>query len=116
MASKIATDVFNGLTNVFPNEIITPEYYIRYKGNRLFFDYYIRGLGVLIECQGEQHYKFVKHFHGTVDNFRRAKKRDNLKIEFAEENNLTLVFFYDKLDKIDEALILKRIHEAQLNG
>lgn len=111
--SKIAEDVLHSLKDLFPFETIVEEEYVRFKGQPLFFDYYLRGMKILIECQGQQHSKFTKHFHGDINGFRSSKKRDNLKIEYAEEKDLTLVYFYDKIDKITNELVLNRIHEAQ---
>ena len=111
--SKIADDVYNCLKDLFPWETIVCEHYIRFHGQQLFFDYYLKGMKILIECQGEQHDKFVAHFHKTIENFRSSKKRDNLKIEYCEENDLTLVYFYDKIDAIENELVLDRISEAQ---
>ena len=111
--SKIADDVLYCIKSLFPYETIIEEEYIRFKGQQLFFDYYLKGMKILIECQGQQHDKFTKHFHKTIENFRASKKRDNLKVEYCEENDLTLVFFYDIIDKIDNELVLDRISSAQ---
>ena len=110
--SKIADDVFNILQQEFPFTYIEKEYYINYKNTRLLFDFYIRNLGILIECQGRQHTEFVKHFHGQVENFYAQKRRDNLKEEYCEENDLTLVLFFDTIDTINKEVVLNRIYEA----
>ena len=110
--SKIADDTYTVLKKLFPFESILPEYYVRYKNTRLFFDFYVKSLNFFLECDGEQHFKFVKHFHGSLENFYACKRRDNLKLEYCEENNLTLVRVYDKIDKISEKLILERIYGA----
>ena len=112
--SRIADEVYDLLKVIFPNSTIVKEHYIRYKGVRLFFDIYLRDLNILIEVQGRQHSQFVKHFHGSIDNFRAQKHRDNLKKEFIQENpKLCLVYFYDEGDIITKKLILWRIYEAQ---
>lgn len=110
--SKIADDVCERVKRLFPYETIIFEHYVYYKNAKLFFDLYIKSLNILIEVQGEQHFKFVKHFHATKENFYAQKRRDNYKVEYSEENNLTLVLFYDKVDKITDELILTRIYEA----
>jgi len=91
------------------------EHYVRYKGARLFFDFYIKELGVFIEVQGRQHVKFVKHFHGSIENFYAQKKRDNLKIEYVQEQDMSLVRVYDT-EKITTELLLAKIDEAMENG
>lgn len=113
MSSKIANDTYNTLKEIFPYNRIIKEHYIYYKNTRLFFDFYIPELLLLFECQGIQHLKYIKHFHGSVENFRSQKKRDNLKVEYVEGNLLTLVLLYDKIDKITVDLVLERIIEAQ---
>jgi len=110
--SKIADATYVALKNLYSFDKIEKEYYINYKNTRLFFDFFIRSLQVLVECDGEQHYKYVSHFHNTIEDFYAQRRRDNLKIEYCEENNLTLVRFYDKKDTITEQLILNRIYEA----
>lgn len=111
--SKLAEDVLYCLRELFPFETIVEEEYVRFQGQQLFFDYYLKGMKILIECQGQQHGKFTKHFHGDIAGFRASKKRDNLKIAYCEENDLTLVFFYDTIDVINNELVLDRIMEAQ---
>ena len=110
--SKIAEDVYSGIKSLFPHETIIPEHYVYYKNNKLFFDFYLKGLGICIECQGRQHFEFVKHFHADKETFYAQKSRDNLKVDYCIDNNLTLVYFYDQVDKITNDLILNRIYEA----
>jgi len=98
-----------------PHRRIFLEEYVNYKGKRLFFDFYIKEHSVYIECQGAQHTKFVKHFHGTIENFRAQKFRDNLKIEYVQENNMSLVRVYDTED-ITEELLLFKINKAMECG
>jgi hypothetical protein len=66
---------------------------------------------LLVECQGQQHVKFVKHFHGTAENFRSQKFRDNLKIEYVQENNLYLIRLYEN-EEITKDLILDKTNRA----
>jgi len=110
--SKIADDVYNILKEEFQFTYIEKEYYVRFKNTQLFFDFYIKELGLLFECQGRQHTEFVKHFHGDVSNFYAQKRRDSLKVEYCEENDLTLVLLFDTIDSIDNELVLNRIYEA----
>lgn len=113
MTSKIAEEVYKMLKELFPYHNIEKEYYVFYKGSRLFFDFYISSLSLCFEIQGEQHFKYCRHFHGSIESFKAQKFRDNLKVEYVEENYpLTIVYFYDKIDKITEELILERIYEA----
>ncbi len=110
--SKIAEDTVSMIKQVFPHETFIEEYYVNYKGQRLFFDLYIKSLNVLVEIQGQQHFNYVSHFHASRESFFAQKRRDNLKIEYCELNNKSLVFFYDKKDKITGKLVIQRIYEA----
>lgn len=112
--SATAKKVLSILKEVFPaNPLkrIIQEYYVLYKNERLYFDFYIRELGVFIEVQGRQHVKFVKHFHGDADGFKRQKLRDNLKIQYVQENNFSLARIYDTED-VDRDLVLRKIKNA----
>lgn len=110
--SKQADEVYNILKELFPYNIILKEHYLYYKGTRLFFDYFIKDLGIFIEVQGRQHEKFVKHFHGDKKGYLNHKNRDNLKLQYIEEHErycLARIFYNEKIDK---KFVLKRIHEA----
>lgn len=109
--SKIANDIYKILDEMFPRlsaPRITKEIYIRYKGQKLFFDFFIKELGVYIEVQGRQHTEFVKHFHGEKEAFQAQKIRDNLKIQYVEENAQCLIRFNFN-EKITKALVHKKI-------
>lgn len=111
--SKLSDEVYDKFKEWYPHFTIKKEYYVNYKGNRLFFDFFIKELNLLIECQGQQHYKFNKHFHGDRATFMDSKARDNLKIEYAEENRMALMpIRYD--DKIEYGLMQSNIMKAIL--
>lgn len=87
------------------------EHYINYNGTRLFFDFYIKKLSVLVEVQGQQHTKFVSHFHADRKAFLLQKERDNLKRIWCEENEHYLVRInYD--EDITEELVMEKISKA----
>jgi len=110
--SAIANKVYDLIKELFPYNTIVKEHYINYKGTRLFFDFIIKDLGVYIEVHGRQHFEYVKHFHETKEKFLGQKKRDNLKIEYIQENEkLCLARFYDG-EKLDKEKVLQRINEA----
>lgn len=79
------------LKEVFPNYRIVAQHSVYYMGNQLFFDFFIPALNVLIECQGEQHYKFVPHFHGMQSEYKDSEKRDQLKREWAKQEKIPLL-------------------------
>lgn len=112
--SILSTQVHSILNELFPanpHKRIFCEHYVRYKSQKLFFDFYIKDLKVLLECQGEQHFKYVQHFHGDKSAFMKHKERDNLKIEYVQKNNLYLVVLnFD--EEITKELILDKINKA----
>ncbi len=110
--SKQADKVYNILKELFPHNIILKEHYLYYKGTRLFFDYFIKDLGIFIEVQGRQHTEFVKHFHGNKKGYLNHKNRDNLKIQYVEEHErycLARIFYNEKVSK---KAVLKKIKAA----
>lgn len=62
--------------------------------NLLRFDFAIfkqNQLICLIEYDGEQHFKFVKHFHKNVFNFKKAKEWDRRKNKYCLIHNIPLI-------------------------
>lgn len=54
------------------------------------FDFYIPSRKSLIEVQGEQHFKFTKHFFKKREDFLKAQERDRIKIAYAAANEIPL--------------------------
>ena len=104
------------LKELFPYYRIVDEYFVSYKGNKLYFDFYIPELNILVEVQGQQHYNFVEHFHGTALGFTQSKKRDRLKLDYAEEHELQVVCIDSKLvKKLTSKLLLRLLHGDYLD-
>lgn len=57
----------------------------------LYLDFYIPLLKKAIEVHGEQHYKFVAHFHNNAMGFIRHKKRDKEKQEWCLLNDIEYI-------------------------
>ena len=112
--SRIADTVGKILEDMFPKLMgprVRKEIYVPFKGQRLYFDFFIKEIGVYVEVQGRQHTEFVKHFHGDKEAFKAQKMRDNLKRQYVEENGECLVRFnYD--EKITKALVKKKINKV----
>jgi hypothetical protein len=109
--SAMSKKIYRMLKELFPLNVVLKEHYVNYKGTKLFFDFYIKDLGVLIEVQGEQHSRFIKHFHEDKEGFSGQKKRDNLKLEYAEDKEIAFIQInYD--EKISDELILNKIFLA----
>jgi len=54
------------------------------------FDFYLPDLNICIEYNGEQHYKYNNHFGGK-NIFKKQQKRDEIKNNFCENNNINLL-------------------------
>jgi hypothetical protein len=112
--SKLSDNVYVALKKVFPHNVIIKEHYVSFKGTRLFFDFFIKDLGVLVEAQGRQHTEFIQHFHVDRDGFMAAKRRDNLKHEYCEKEGLVLVSFDDD-DVLSESNLLNKIWSKMIS-
>jgi hypothetical protein len=57
---------------------------------KLPFDFYLPNYNICIEFNGEQHYKPIKWFGGekTLEGI---KKRDKIKMEYCQNNNIPLI-------------------------
>ena len=72
------------------------------------YDFYLPDYNLLIECQGEQHERFIRGFHETEESFEKQLEHDRRKREYAKKNNIDLleIWYYD-MDSIEEILIEK---------
>ena len=72
----------------------------------LSYDFYLPDYNLLIECQGEQHKRFVKGFHETKKDFEKQLEHDKRKREYAKEHNINLleIWYYD-IDDIEDILV-----------
>ena len=55
------------------------------------FDFISLSLKLIIEFDGDQHFKFIEHFHTTYDNFMKQQRIDFEKHHFIKENNFNLI-------------------------
>ena len=60
-------------------------------GFQLPYDFEISGLKIVIEVQGEQHYRYTPTFHENIDDFHRQQRRDKVKKQFAESSGYTFI-------------------------
>ena len=73
-------------------------------GGKLSYDFFLPDVNTLIECQGEQHLKPIKHFGGD-EQFAVQTEHDKRKREYAFRHGYNFVeIFYDDYSKIDEIL------------
>lgn len=73
------------------------------------FDFYLPIHNILIEYSGFQHYEFFKFFHKTKKEFLKRIKRDQIKWQFAKDNNIKLLEI-PYWEKNVEKIILKAIN------
>jgi hypothetical protein len=81
------------------------QYRVRYKDQLLIFDFYVPSKRILIEYNGEQHYKKHHFFHKSNQRYTEMKYRDSLKKQYAraQEHNLHVIK-YDKFNDITEII------------
>lgn len=80
------------LSEIFPTMQILEEVPIQLrKSETLYLDFYCPLIKTCIEVHGEQHYKFVAHYHNTRLGFMRHQKRDREKIEWCNTNNIIYI-------------------------
>ncbi|APC42896.1 hypothetical protein [Staphylococcus phage SAP6] len=78
--------------------------------NNLSYDFYLPEYNLLIEYQGEQHVKPVKHFGGE-EQFKLQKKIDSIKSSYAKDNGYELfeIFYTTKDYKSIEKLLNNKL-------
>jgi hypothetical protein len=113
MTSLLAKSVLQTLKQAFPNTRINDEYYVNYNGQKLFFDFHLPNLNIVVEVQGVQHTEFNPHFHGTAENFKAQKHRDRMKMEWCHINDMALVCINHTEIPIEVGALLSKIEEAQ---
>jgi hypothetical protein len=81
----------------------TPQYkFLNCKDKKvLAFDFYLPDYNTCIEYQGIQHYEPVKLFGGE-EKFKIQQKRDKIKMEYCQNNNIPLIII-----KYDESIVDK---------
>ena len=87
--SKLQNDVGIALFNRFSFHTILEEFPVA--GTQLSIDFFIPGVMIAIEADGEQHRKFSKFFHGTIQNFKKQQERDARKQKWCDMNDITLI-------------------------
>lgn len=61
------------------------------RGQTLYMDFFLPLLNLCIEVHGEQHYKFIAHYHGNLFSFLKHKQRDKDKKSWCELNNIKYI-------------------------
>ena len=90
--SKLHLKARTILNDIFPTVQILEEVAAPItRTEKLFFDFYINTVKLVVEVHGQQHYKFNTLFHSSAQDFANQRKRDRRKAEWCEYNNITYV-------------------------
>lgn len=87
--SKFQQNIYIDLKKLYSYDIILEE--VKIPDSRLRIDFVIPSVRLIIECQGKQHEAFNTLFHQYYIDFVNQQNRDQLKRDFCQQNNLTLV-------------------------
>ena len=86
------------------------------EGNKpLRYDFYIPDYNLLIECQGEQHERWIESWI-TKEGFEKQLEHDKRKKQYSKQHNIKLleIWYYD-MDNIEDILIkelnLKKLYQ-----
>jgi len=90
--SKFQNRVKIFLMPYWKNDVVFEEF--RIVGTRLSIDFYNANRCIAIEVQGDQHVKYVKHFHKNRLKYLDQLKRDQKKLDFCELNDIKMVEIY----------------------
>lgn len=110
--SSLHNKVLSIIKEIYPLQIIREEEIIKINGKRLFVDIYLPKLGLMIECDGIQHFKFNSFFHKDKWDLFHQKLRDEEKDIWCQKNNKVLVrFSYLEEDLLDINYVSAKIRE-----
>lgn len=89
--SALHMEVRKLLKSKFPGNPILEE--VKLPDEDLWLDFFLPRFKLAVEVQGRQHYEYVPHFHGETHKFGfiKSQKRDQLKRQWCELNNITLI-------------------------
>lgn len=80
------------IKDIYPTLQVLEEVPVYIRRNELvFLDFYLPLIKTCVEVHGEQHYKFVPHFHGDVAGFTKAKKKDGDKKSWCNLNGIHFI-------------------------
>lgn len=89
-----------------------PIWLITEQGERCELDFLIEPIRLAIEIQGDQHYRYTPHFHGSYENFLAQQRRDEFKRIVCAAKGIKLFLIHD-LDEFREvAAYLARWREV----
>ena len=66
---------------------------------------------IILEYNGQQHYKYTSHWHGDIDGYKMALERDNQKIWLCQRLMIPIVTF-DYKEDINEYSVKQKVKKA----
>lgn len=99
------------LRRLFNNRAIKRQHPIKMGNRTLRVDYYIPGIGLAFEYDGEQHERYSNFFHRTLKAFRNSKERDSFKADALLDQGIELIRFRAG-EPINEEVLLAKISET----
>ena len=88
-ARKMLNDMYG--THWILEEVKLPGSRNKALKSALFLDFFIPHVKLAVEVHGQQHYEYSKFFHKTTAGFKESLKRDKLKQDWCELNEISLV-------------------------
>ena len=118
-ASSLHRQTLKILSEEYSSYTVFQEYPVQIRNasgvnHYLMFDFYIKEMGMVIECQGEQHFKPNSHFFSGKASFQRMKDNDAMKREWCEVNDLMFIELLFS-EKITSSLLKSKIKAALKN-
>lgn len=84
---------------------------------RLYFDFYLSDLKILIEYDGEQHFFVTGRHWNNKENTYKTQERDKIKDNYCLEHNIVLVRIkYTSFYKLDKEFLLDLFSQAEQKG
>lgn len=84
----------------------------------LELDFYVEELGIAIEVQGVQHYRYIPHFHLTPEGFQDQLRRDTIKRDICQVHGIDLFDVAsedDAINIIEKAAGIQVLYEPHPN-
>ena len=101
---KLISNILKQSKIVFEKEKI----FIDLKWGKLRYDFYLPNENIIIEYDGEGHYKYIPFFHKNKAAFNKSRERDRQKNSYCIGHNIKLYripyWDYDKIKTIDDIL------------
>lgn len=88
-ARELLQESFKGYT--IYEEVKLPGSTKPSKKSVLFLDFFISNINIAVEVHGVQHYVYSPFFHKTVAGYYESMRRDKIKKEWCDINNIELI-------------------------